>query len=246
MTVAHAPENLRPRGGRTENWRSPPPLGMERGTAPDACRLLFSAFSPAAFACLPLACALSEPAAAAQNPVEAFYKGKQIAMVVGSSAGGGYDTYARLLARTMGSAIPGNHMIVVQNIERRRRLLQPLLSDQPVPHRIERLDLSRQRENDVYVCYVRSDAPSEDLQGRYADAEFDRRQQSGATTYLRSAAAAQQHPRHQDRHRLSGSREITLSARERGKCKAPAASVDRHRDHAQLVREDTPSACSVN
>jgi tripartite-type tricarboxylate transporter receptor subunit TctC len=69
----------------------------------------------AAFACLPLTCLFGN-AAAAQDAVESFYKGKQIAMVVGSSAGGGYDTYARLLARTMGSAIPGNPMIVVQNM----------------------------------------------------------------------------------------------------------------------------------
>src|SRR5687767_1421907 len=54
--------------------------------------------------------------AAAQDSVEQFYRGKQIAMIVGSSAGGGYDTYARLLARTMGAAIPGNPSIVVQNM----------------------------------------------------------------------------------------------------------------------------------
>ena len=47
-----------------------------------------------------LACLLSAaPLAAAQDAVEQFYKGKQISVIVGSSAGGGYDTYARLLAR---------------------------------------------------------------------------------------------------------------------------------------------------
>ncbi len=44
--------------------------------------------------------------AEAQESAEQFFKGKQIAMVVGSSPGGGYDTYARLLARHFGSAIP--------------------------------------------------------------------------------------------------------------------------------------------
>ena len=54
--------------------------------------------------------------AAAQDSVEQFYKGKQIAMIVGSSAGGGYDTYARMLSRPFGNAIPGNPTVVVQNM----------------------------------------------------------------------------------------------------------------------------------
>lgn len=37
-------------------------------------------------------------------------------MIVGHSAGGGYDIYARLLARYLGSYIPGNPTIVVQNM----------------------------------------------------------------------------------------------------------------------------------
>jgi len=64
-----------------------------------------------------LACLLSAaPLAAAQDAVEQFYKGKQISMIVGSSSGGGYDTYARLLARHFGSAMPGNPTVVVQNM----------------------------------------------------------------------------------------------------------------------------------
>ena len=47
-----------------------------------------------------LACLIGSAAAgAAQEPVEQFYRGKQINIVVGSSAGGGYYTYARLIAR---------------------------------------------------------------------------------------------------------------------------------------------------
>src|ERR1700710_1492523 len=64
-----------------------------------------------------LACLLSAATiAGAQASVEQFYKGKQISMIVGSSAGGGYDTYARLLARHFGEAMPGNPMMVVQNM----------------------------------------------------------------------------------------------------------------------------------
>ena len=45
-----------------------------------------------------------------------FYKGKTITLVVGVSAGGGYDQYGRLLARHMGNHIPGKPNIIVQNM----------------------------------------------------------------------------------------------------------------------------------
>jgi tripartite-type tricarboxylate transporter receptor subunit TctC len=45
-----------------------------------------------------------------------FYSGKQITMIVGSAVGGGYDTYARLVARYLPNFIPGNPSIVVQNL----------------------------------------------------------------------------------------------------------------------------------
>jgi tripartite-type tricarboxylate transporter receptor subunit TctC len=47
---------------------------------------------------------------------EAYFKGKQIRIVVGLSSGGGYDRAARLLARHMGKYIPGNPDLVVQNM----------------------------------------------------------------------------------------------------------------------------------
>jgi len=49
------------------------------------------------------------------QPVSNFYKGKQIDVIVGSLTGGGYDQYARVLARYMPSYIPGNPQIVVKN-----------------------------------------------------------------------------------------------------------------------------------
>jgi tripartite-type tricarboxylate transporter receptor subunit TctC len=47
---------------------------------------------------------------------EQFYKGKTIAIVVPSSASGGYDGYGRLLARHMGKHVPGQPGFVVQNM----------------------------------------------------------------------------------------------------------------------------------
>jgi tripartite-type tricarboxylate transporter receptor subunit TctC len=45
-----------------------------------------------------------------------FFKGKVIRIVVGFSAGGGFDTYARAVSRYMGKYIPGNPTIVVENM----------------------------------------------------------------------------------------------------------------------------------
>ena len=45
-----------------------------------------------------------------------FYKGRTIRIVVGFSAGGGYDAYSRLIARHMGRHIPGSPTIIVENM----------------------------------------------------------------------------------------------------------------------------------
>jgi tripartite-type tricarboxylate transporter receptor subunit TctC len=45
-----------------------------------------------------------------------FYKGKQMRMIVRTTAGGDYDQYSRLIARFIGKHIPGNPSIVVVNM----------------------------------------------------------------------------------------------------------------------------------
>lgn len=45
-----------------------------------------------------------------------FYEGKTIRIIVGYSAGGGYDTYARVVSRHMGKHIPGQPSIIVENM----------------------------------------------------------------------------------------------------------------------------------
>lgn len=47
---------------------------------------------------------------------ELFYKGKTVRIVVATSAGGGFDTYARIIARHLGKHIPGNPSAVVENM----------------------------------------------------------------------------------------------------------------------------------
>jgi tripartite-type tricarboxylate transporter receptor subunit TctC len=57
-------------------------------------------------------CCLSTSARA-----DEFYAGKTVRFVVGAPAGGGYDTYARAVARHLGKHIPGNPSTVVENME---------------------------------------------------------------------------------------------------------------------------------
>lgn len=45
-----------------------------------------------------------------------FFEGKAIRLVVGFTAGGGYDAYTRTLARHMGKHIPGNPSMIVENM----------------------------------------------------------------------------------------------------------------------------------
>lgn len=58
--------------------------------------------------------------AVAQTPnprdVEQAFRGKQIRLLIGSSAGGGYDLFARTIAAHWGRHIPGNPTFVPQNV----------------------------------------------------------------------------------------------------------------------------------
>jgi tripartite-type tricarboxylate transporter receptor subunit TctC len=148
------------------------------------------------------------PVAAAQEAAEAFFKGKQISVIVGSSPGGGYDTYARLLARHFGAAIPGNPTVVVQNMSGAGSnraagyiysvapkdgtaigaifpgaVLQPLLSDAPVQHDPNKLVYLGSANSDVYVCYVRSDAAVKTFKDLFDKELIVGASNPGATTY---------------------------------------------------------------
>jgi len=53
---------------------------------------------------------------AADENVAAFYKGKTVTILVGSSPGGGYDLYGRIIARHMSAHIPGGPTVVPANM----------------------------------------------------------------------------------------------------------------------------------
>lgn len=123
------------------------------------------------------------PAVVAQNSVADFYKGKQITMIVGSSPGGGYDTYTRLIARHMGRHVPGNPTFIVSNLPgaggnvlanqlaaigpkdgtvigapQSGVIFEPLLGSIPVKHQPDKFHYLGSANNDVYICVVRADA----------------------------------------------------------------------------------------
>ena len=66
-------------------------------------------------ASLPAALLLTAAPAIAQQ-AEPFYAGKRVTVVIGFTAGGGYDAYARLVGRYMMRHIPGNPTLVPQNM----------------------------------------------------------------------------------------------------------------------------------
>lgn len=74
---------------------------LKRGVAPVVLGLAFAAWGT--------------PAPAA-DAVETFYKGRTVQVLVGFAPGGGYDLYARTLARYMGRHVPGNPTMVPQNM----------------------------------------------------------------------------------------------------------------------------------
>lgn len=70
----------------------------------------------AASAIVGAALALSAAGKAKADPLEAFYKGKEVSIYVGSTPGGGFDLYGRLVSRHMARHMPGNPNMVVKNM----------------------------------------------------------------------------------------------------------------------------------
>jgi tripartite-type tricarboxylate transporter receptor subunit TctC len=139
------------------------------------------------FGALALALAAVAPPQARADEVADFYKGKRVNLIVSYGTGGGYDVYARVLARHMSKYIPGNPSIIVQNMPgagslrganflynvapkdgttfgtfaRNMALLGLIKTNQNVqfdPTKFTWLGSSSSFANDAYVLLVRKDA----------------------------------------------------------------------------------------
>ena len=101
-------QGFKNRGSRIENGACLPPRSGRQGWRRNAIFYLRSSILA-----LLISLSFDLSSASAQEP---FYKGKTIRIVVGLSAGGGYDRAARLISRYMGKYIPGNPDMIVQNM----------------------------------------------------------------------------------------------------------------------------------
>jgi tripartite-type tricarboxylate transporter receptor subunit TctC len=133
---------------------------------------------------LVVAAALYATPAPAQDSVEQFYRGRTINIYIGSGAGGGYDAYARALARHMSKYIPGHPAVVPQNMPGAGGnkaagyvysvaprdgtaigalfpggILAPLLTDTPIQHDPSKFIFVGSANSDVYTCVAHVDSP---------------------------------------------------------------------------------------
>jgi len=148
------------------------------------------------------------PAAHAQDAVARFYQGKQISIVIGSSVGGGYDTYARLIARYLGAHVPGQPTIVPINLPGAGSnraayyvyavapkdgttigaifsgsVVEPLLGDKPVQHDSSKFLYLGSANNDVFTCLVRTDAPAKSFKDAFSTEIVLAASQEGGSTH---------------------------------------------------------------
>lgn len=95
----------------------PKPAATAAATSPPAAK---PAASPtAAPAASPAAKAAEKPVtkpAFDERAMAEFYQGKVVKIIVSSAPGGGFDTYARVLARHIGRQIPGGPNVIVENM----------------------------------------------------------------------------------------------------------------------------------
>jgi hypothetical protein len=119
-----------------------------------------------------------------RQQAEAFYRGQTVRIIVGSGAGGGFDTTARLVARHLPRHVPGSPTVIVENmpgaggllaanhlfyaapkdglvigIFHEAQLLNQLIQADGVRFDLRNFNWLGSSYVDPNVCIVRSDAP---------------------------------------------------------------------------------------
>lgn len=131
-------------------------------------------------ACLGVAISLATPALG-QDAVATFYRGRQLNLIVDGAPGGGYDAYARLLARHIGRYILGTPTVVVQDmpgavkatdflyaaaakdgltlgIVQPVAIMEPLLGPGRVTYDSTKFNFLGSANSETSLCILRSDA----------------------------------------------------------------------------------------
>jgi len=126
---------------------------------------------------------LAAPNAFAADDVASFYKGRTVTIDIGYSSGGGYDLYARVLARHLGDHIPGKPSVVPQNMPgagslkvvnylaniapkdgtviatfARGMAMEPLFDKTGIEFDAQKLNWIGSITNEVSICAFRSDS----------------------------------------------------------------------------------------
>ena len=131
---------------------------------------------------------------ASAQDADKFFAGKQIELVIGTTPGGGYDTYARLVARHMGNYIPGKPNLIAKNMPGAGSnkatgyiytvapkdgtsigavfpgaIVEPLLGNSAqVQHDSTKLIYLGSANNEVFICIGRSDAPVQKFEDAFS------------------------------------------------------------------------------
>jgi tripartite-type tricarboxylate transporter receptor subunit TctC len=80
------------------------------------CNLRIFGNGPPLLSCVALLIVVATPGSVSAQPVETFYQGKTINLIIGYPTAGAPDVYARLVARHLGKYIPGNPSIIARNM----------------------------------------------------------------------------------------------------------------------------------
>ena len=148
--------------------------------------------------------------AAQRQAAEMFYRRKTVSIIVGSGAGGGFDTTARLVSRHIGKHIPGAPTVIVENMPgggglvaanhmfsaaskdgtviglfHEAQVMSQLTGVEGVQFDLRQFNWLGSSYVDPNVCIVRTDAPVDDLQGHDRPLDADRRRwdRPGSNTY---------------------------------------------------------------
>jgi tripartite-type tricarboxylate transporter receptor subunit TctC len=164
-----------------------------------------------AWASLGLAIAsIANAAPAMAQDLESVWRGKTVNILVGTSAGGGYDTYARILGRHLGKHLPGNPNVVVGNMPGAASntmtgyvagvapkdgtfigapfSTQPLagvLDPAPLHYDPLKLNYIGSANEDAFLCIVRKDAPAKTFADAFThEVVMGGTAETGSTGYL--------------------------------------------------------------
>jgi tripartite-type tricarboxylate transporter receptor subunit TctC len=144
----------------------------------------------------------------AQDNLEKFYAGKSMDLIIGASPGGGFDIYARTIAKHMPDHIPGKPNIVPKNMPGAGSnkaagfiysvapkdgtvigavfpgsIMDPLLGDKgKVQHDSTKLIYLGSANNEVAITVIRADAPAKTFQDLFSKGMISAASASGGSS----------------------------------------------------------------